>query len=79
MWGEAALTATFIMNRVQTRVLKDNKTPAELWYGKKPCLDNMRLFGCKAYAWIPSQKRHKLDSKSQECMMIGYAPNGYRL
>ena len=42
-WGEAVLTATFLLNRVPTRALKQNKTPYELWHGKKPVLNFFRI------------------------------------
>lgn len=78
MWGEAVLTATYLMNRSPTVVIRD-KVPAELWYGRKINLSHLRIFGCLAYKHVPQQKRSKLDSKSEECIMIGYAPCGYRL
>lgn len=79
MWGEAVYTAAYLINRSPTRALKMNKTPAELWFGKVPDVSKLRIFGCKAYSWIPSQKRSKFDKKSKEHVMVGYAPNGYRL
>lgn len=78
-WGEAALTATYILNRNPCRSINLKKTPAELWYNQKPDVSKLRIFGCKAYAWIPQQKRKKLDAKSVEVVMMGYAPNGYRM
>jgi hypothetical protein len=44
-----------------------------LWYGKKPNLQHLRVFGCKAYVHIPDQKRPKLDAKSLPCIFIGYS------
>lgn len=79
MWAEAAVAATYIINRSPTRTLENSATPAELWFGSKPDLEKLRVFGCKAYAWIPDQCRKKLDSKSRKSVMVGYAPNGYRL
>lgn len=79
MWSEAALTAVYILNRCPTRCLENLMTPAEMWLGVKPNLDKVKVFGCKAYAWVPNQCRKKLDPKSKMQVMIGYAPNGYRL
>lgn len=79
MWCEAALTSVYLLNRSPTKSLDGSVTPAEMWYGVKPDLEKLRVFGCKAFAWIPSQKRKKLDSKSRETVMLGYVPNGYRL
>ncbi|KNC31245.1 Copia protein [Lucilia cuprina] len=66
LWGEAALMVLHLINRSPTRNVKEMKTPAELWYGYKPSVKKLRIFGCKAYAWIPEQKRIKLDEKNIE-------------
>lgn len=79
-WAEAVSTAVFLINRSPTRCLKDI-TPEEAWSGKKPNLNNLRVFGCKAMAHVPKQKRKKWDSKSVECIFVGYCVNtkGYRM
>ncbi|XP_055591553.1 uncharacterized protein LOC129743539 [Uranotaenia lowii] len=56
-----------------------DKTPFEMWYGKKPDLSNLRIFGCNAYALVPKEKRQKLDPKTKKLIFAGYANNGYRL
>lgn len=33
-WGEAVLTATYLINRTPTKSLKYNKTPYEMWHAK---------------------------------------------
>lgn len=79
-WGEAARTATYILNRCKTKALKDGKCPAEVWYGYKINLENIRRFGCKTYVHIPKEVRHgKLDERAQVMVMMGYTQNGYRL
>ena len=48
LWGEAILTATYIINRCPTKALKDvQKTPIEVWSGKKPSVKNMIIFGSR--------------------------------
>lgn len=76
-WGEAILAINYIMNRGTSSGL--NKTPSELWYGKKPNVSNFRVFGCMAYCHIPKECRGKFDSKVKKCIMMGYAQTGYRL
>ncbi|GJY22787.1 zinc finger, CCHC-type containing protein [Tanacetum coccineum] len=45
-WGEAMLTACYLLNRVPK---KRNKTiPYELWYKKLPNLSYLRVWGCRA-------------------------------
>lgn len=77
-WAEALNTATVIMNLIP----RGSKfSPNELWNNEKFDLKSLRVFGCKAMAHIPKEKRKKLDEKSIECIFVGYANNakGYRL
>uniref|UniRef100_A0A0A9WWP7 Copia protein n=1 Tax=Lygus hesperus TaxID=30085 RepID=A0A0A9WWP7_LYGHE len=76
-WGEAVLTAAFLINRRPTSSL--DVTPAERWFGYAPNLSKIKLFGCLAHAHIDKELRRKLDDRSQLMVMVGYAPNGYRL
>ncbi|GBL75184.1 Retrovirus-related Pol polyprotein from transposon TNT 1-94 [Araneus ventricosus] len=78
-WAEAAMTATYLQNRLPTK--PKGKTPYELWTNHKPNLSHIRVFGCKAYAYIQKQKRGKLDSKSVEGIFLGYdyRSKGYRI
>lgn len=41
----------------------------------------LRVFGPQGHAHVDSTKRTKLDLKSDECMLLGYAENakGYRV
>lgn len=76
-WNEAVLCATYLTNRSPTRAIKADKTPAEKWFGRKPDISKLRVFGSRAYSHI--LKRGKMDQKSSKNLMVGYAPNGYRL
>lgn len=80
-WSEALLTANYVTNRSPTRALKSDRncTPAELWFGSKPNVSKLRVFGCAAFSHIPKSKRRKMDARSKKCIMVGYATNGYRL
>jgi len=79
-WAEASATAVYLANRSPTKSLQF-KTPEEMWTSKKPNLKHLRIFGCKAMAHIPTEKRQKWDQKSRECIFVGYLENskGYRL
>src|SRR4051812_25056485 len=79
-WAEAILTATYLKNRSPTKAVPD-MTPFQAWTGKKPKLEHLRSFGCKAYAHVPIQRRNKLDSKTVECILVGYSSESkaYRL
>ena len=78
--AKAVETACYLANRSPSLVLEE-KTPHELWIGKKPSLSHMRVFGCDAYVHVPKEKRIKLDNKFERCIFIGYKDGlkGYRL
>ena len=73
-------TACYLVNRSPSSALED-KTPHEVWTGKKPSLSHLRVFGCDAYVHVPKEKRTKLDNKSERCIFIGYKDGlkGYKL
>lgn len=80
LWAEALSTANYLRNRspVSGRLL----TPWELFYGTKPDVSNLRVFGARTYSLIPKQLRtSKLDTVSQPGRFIGYpsGSKGYKL
>ena len=58
-----------------------NETLYDWWYGKKPDVGHLRVFGCMAYAHEPDSERRKLDKKSRKMRFVGYSltSKGYRL
>ena len=79
-WAEAVNTANYLRNRSPTSALS-GKTPFECWYGKRPDVSNLRVFGCISYSHIPKELRRKLDPKSEKCVFVGYpdGTKGYKL
>jgi hypothetical protein len=79
-WAEAVGTACYLVNRSPSLAL-DDKTPHEIWSGKKPSLQHLRVFGCDAYVHVPKENRSKLDKKAKKCIFIGYKDGvkGYKL
>jgi len=75
-WGFAARTAAYLINRSPTVSL--DKTPIEMWTGRKPDLRKLKLFGCRAYAKTLTHVK-KLDERSKEMIFVGYGQNGYLL
>ena len=67
------------MNRCTTSGVHEI-TPHEKYYGKKPDLSYVRIFGSFAYVHIPDKKRQKLDPKSKKCILVGYSleQKGYK-
>src|SRR3989337_2903515 len=45
-------------------------TPYELWFGKKPKLSFLKVWGCDAY--VKRLQPHKLEPKAEKCMFIGH-------
>ena len=80
-WAEAIATAAYIRNRTPTTAFENDTTPYERWYGKKPDVTNLRVFGCIAYAHVPDAQRRKLDKKANKLRFVGYSTisKGYRL
>lgn len=72
------MTAAYLQNRLPSRVI--DRTPYELWTGRKPELGHLKVFGCDAYVQIPGTKRSKLDQKSVKLTFVGYCDDrkGYR-
>ena len=71
-WQDAVATAVYINNRTPKTSI-DNKTPHEIWYGEKPDLFHLKIFGCKAVAHLDEPNSSKLDHRGKPCIMIGYA------
>ena len=55
-WAEAIKYETYIQNRVPHKYL-DGMTPFEAWSGNKPDVTHFRIFGSKAWARIPTDKK----------------------
>lgn len=79
LWGEALLTACHIHNRIPSR--KTKVSPYELWKGRKPNLNYLRVWGCLAFYRVPDPKRTKLGFRALKSVFVGYAENSkaYRL
>jgi len=71
-WAEAANTAVFLQNRLPSKALED-KTPFEAWYGYKPSLSFLKVFGSVCFVHIPQVKRDKLDKKAIPGIFVGYS------
>ncbi|GJR35673.1 retrovirus-related pol polyprotein from transposon TNT 1-94 [Tanacetum coccineum] len=73
MWGEAILTATYLLNKIPRK--EKEETPYELWMGRKPSYQYLRVWGCLAKVAVPTPKAQKIGPKSVDCIFIGYAKN----
>jgi hypothetical protein len=70
-WGEAVVTAVYLQNQLPTKSLAD-RTPYETWHGRKPAVNHLRVFSCRAFV---KQLSHvdKLTDRSRAEVFIGYA------
>jgi len=74
-WADAILYATHILNCVPTCAIADGLTLHEAFTGNRPSVAHLRIFGCKAHVHVPDEKRRKLDTKSVECIFLGFTEN----
>ncbi|XP_071726865.1 uncharacterized protein [Rutidosis leptorrhynchoides] len=82
-WPEALASATYLINRLPTKVL-GTKTPRDTLsqFHTLPTSLSIepRIFGCSVFVHIPKTERTKLDPCAEKCVMVGYGVNqkGYR-
>ncbi|KAF7773627.1 hypothetical protein Agabi119p4_5794 [Agaricus bisporus var. burnettii] len=77
-WGFSMTYAVYIYNRTPMQRVKW-KTPYELFYGTKPDLSKIRVFGCGAYVYLPKEiRKNKLSSRSELMIFLGYQGPNYQ-
>ena len=73
-WPEAEATATYLINRLPTKVL-NRKTPIQTLnkYTTVPTALTIlpRIFRCTVYVHIPKSQRHKLEPCAVKCVFVG--------
>ena len=67
-WSYALNTAIYILNRVPSKLV--SFTPYEIWCGRKPSLNHLRVWGCHAY--VKCDGSDKLGARSDKCHFVGY-------
>ncbi|GJS66533.1 retrovirus-related pol polyprotein from transposon TNT 1-94 [Tanacetum coccineum] len=73
-WCNAVDTSTYILNRILIRPFLE-KTPYELFKGKRPSLEYFKVFSSKCFILNTKDYLTKLDPKSTEGVFLGYSPN----
>jgi transposase InsO family protein len=70
-WGEAVVTAVYILNHSPSKAL-NGRTSYVAWHGRKPAVSHLRVFGCLTFG---KELGHigKLDDRSTPGVFIGYA------
>uniref|UniRef100_A0A2N9EK44 Integrase catalytic domain-containing protein n=1 Tax=Fagus sylvatica TaxID=28930 RepID=A0A2N9EK44_FAGSY len=57
-WGEALLSANYILNKLPQKKL--DKTPYELWKGRTPSYQFLKVWGCLAKVAVPIPKKEAM-------------------
>ncbi|GJW66051.1 putative ribonuclease H-like domain-containing protein [Tanacetum coccineum] len=73
-WAEVVNIACYVQNRVLV-IKPHNKTPYELFLGRKPALSFMRPFGCPVTILNTIDHLGKFDGKADEGFFVGYSTN----
>ncbi|GJT70857.1 putative ribonuclease H-like domain-containing protein [Tanacetum coccineum] len=73
-WAEAVNTACYVQNKVLV-IKPHNKTPYELFLGRKPALSFMRPFRCPITILNTIDHLGKFDGKADEVFFVGYSTN----
>ncbi|KAM2234893.1 hypothetical protein ACFXTI_013101 [Malus domestica] len=67
-WGYAINTTAYLLNKVPSKSV--SQTPYEIWHGRKPSLNHIKIWGCEAY--VKKLEATKLEAISVKCYFVGY-------
>ena len=71
--GETLLTACQVHRRVHSKKIK--VSPYELWNGRKPNLDYIKVWECVAFYRVVDPKRTKLGPRAMKSVFTGHVEN----
>lgn len=59
---------------------KEDKTPFEIFFGIRPSVKHLKIYGSRVFVRLPENKRkNKWDDKAVVGVLVGYAKYGYRV
>jgi len=70
LWGEAVRHSVYLLNRLPTKAMVD-KTPFEGWWGRKPNLGFLKVFGSTAHVRVAGPHLKKLADRSKPMVYLG--------
>jgi hypothetical protein len=71
LWEEASSKVVYVHNRIPHKIL-GNKTPKEVFTGKKPKVSHLRIFCFPMFIHVPREKRTKLEPSGKKGTFVGY-------
>eukprot|EP00833_Pecoramyces_ruminatium_P011250 jgi/Orpsp1_1/1185282/evm.model.c7180000093072.1 len=75
-WEDAINTANYIYNRLPHSGI-ENRIPFEVLLNANVNYDNIKVFGCKVFFYVPKQNRKKFENNSLPGIFLGYTENPY--
>lgn len=80
LWAEIVNAVVHILNRAGTSAV-EGKSPFEIFYGKSPRVNHLKILGTECFVHTPKQKHKKWDPKSRKGILVGYLDDvdGYRV
>ncbi|KAJ7968090.1 Retrovirus-related Pol polyprotein from transposon TNT 1-94 [Quillaja saponaria] len=78
-WGDAVLSAAYLINRMSLRTL-DFNTPLDVLQGNCSFVVPPKVFGCVCFVHEHGKNISKLDHRALKCIFIGYSATqkGYK-
>ena len=78
-WPEIMKTVAYLKNRTIANTA-ENKTPYEIFFGIKPNVKHLKIYGSRVFVRIPEVLRKgKWDDKAKLGVLVGYLENGYKV
>lgn len=71
-WDEAFFTASYLINRTPSKVIKF-ETPLERLFHQKPNYQFLRIFWCACWPNLRPYNNHQLQFRSKQCAFLGYS------
>ena len=75
-WPEIMKTVAYLKNRTIANAA-ENKTPYEIFFGKKPNVNHLKIYGSRVFVRVPEVlRKSKWDDKARLGAVVGYVENG---
>jgi hypothetical protein len=71
-WDQAFLAATYLINRIPTKILQYS-SPLKVLFNEKPDYSMLRVFGCACWPNLRPYNERKLAFRSKRCEFLGYS------